>query len=171
TSVFKSDKEGITHSRLLDFPLTGIFDENPRLYLWQSEGHPTIMSYSCEGLAPLFFQAIHDSGVSFALHHKPGMGYHKDGQSIFEIVFETLFTLKEAADFRRELRQRTSVTKWGCLLLDQQGHVQVMDIDGPTLTHESFDLKESGTLIFTNLPLQRDLTGMEAYLRFSTDRQ
>ena len=171
TSVFKLTEGAVTHSRLLDFPLVGIFDEAPRLYYWQREGKPAILNYSCEGLAPLFFQAIHGNGMSFSLHHKPGHHYHRDGQSIFQITFEALFETNNYQDFRREIKKKSSVTKWGLLLLDKSGEAQALDIDGPNLNFETYNLHETTPLIFTNIPLQKELTGFESFLQFSQDRQ
>lgn len=171
TSVFTKGAEGITHSRLLDFPLLGIFDATPRLYYWQCDGKPSILSYSCEGLAPLFFQAVHSSGMSFALHHKPGASFHKDGQSIFETAFETLFTIKDFASFKKEVKKKSSITKWAFLLVSKDGQIHAIDIDGPALNIETYDLNENSPLIFTNIPLQKDVSGFESYLRFSQERQ
>lgn len=171
TSVFSMNEDGVTHSRLLDFPLIGIFEEAPRLYFWQKDGGPAILSYSCAGLAPLFFQAIHANGISFSLHHKPGHDYHRDGQSIFQITFDLLFECKQFSDFRRELKKKVSVTKWGLLFLDKSGEAQAIDINGHSLHFESFSLKETSPLIFTNIPLQQEATGFESFLRFSQDRQ
>lgn len=171
TSVFKKDDSGMSHARLLDFPLIGLFDATPRLYYWQINDRPTMLSYSCEGLAPLFFQAIHGSGLSFALHHKPGAGHHPEGHSIFEIAFETLFSIEDMAGFKREIRKRCSITKWNCLLLSKDGQIQSIDIDGPSIAHESYDLNEISPLIFTNIPIQKDVAGLDAFLRFSHDRQ
>lgn len=171
TSVFRKSESGMTHSRLMDFPLIGIFDATPRLYYWQFPNRPTMLSYSCEGLAPLFFQAIHGCGLSFALHHKPGNGYHSVGQSIFEISFESLLAVEDFVGFKKEIRKRCSVTKWSFLLLSKDGHIQSIDIDGPSIAHESFDLNETSPLIFTNIPIQKDVAGFDAYLRFSHERQ
>jgi hypothetical protein len=171
TSVFQQLNGSITHTRLLDFPLVGIFESVPRLYYWQSEGRHTILSYSCEGLAPLFFQAVHGSGMSFALHHKPGVAHHPEGEDIFQIIFETLLDASDIQQFKREIKKRTSLTKWSLLLASQEGGVLAMDIDGPALQAESFNLKETSPLVFTNIPLQNDLPEGSNYLRFSQDRQ
>lgn len=171
TSVFAKSNEGITHSRLLDFPLIGLFDEAPRLYFWQLEGKEPLLTYSCEGLAPVFFQGIHGSGMSFAIHHKPGKTYHKDGQGIFQIAFESLFEAQNFQDFKKEIKRKVSVTKWSFLLLEKSGHVVVTDIDGPAQNTESYNVNDSSPLIFTNIPLQNDSGGFEAFLKFSEDRQ
>lgn len=171
TSVFSKQGNDILHSRLLDFPLIGIFEEAPRLYFWQPEGKQPVMNYSCEGLAPLFFQGIHGSGMSFALHHKPGKSYHREGQSIFQIAFESLFETQQFSEFKKEIRKKVSVTKWSFLVLDKSGQVQVMDLDGPAQNIESYNVNETSPLIFTNIPLQNDGGGFESFIRFSQDRQ
>jgi hypothetical protein len=171
TSVFAKTDGDFTHSRLLDFPLIGIFEESPRLYYWQPEGKLPILSYSCEGLAPLFFQGVHGSGMSFALHHKPGNTYHREGQSIFQIGFETLFESQHLSDFKKEIKKKVSCTKWAFLLLEKSGQVLEIDIDGPNQNFENYNLNDSSPLIFTNIPLKQDSTGFESFLKFSEDRQ
>lgn len=171
TTVFSKIDGDIGHSRLIDFPLVGIFEESPTLYYWRSEGRPTLMSYSCEGMAPLFFQVIHESGMSLALHHKPGLNYHREGESIFEIIFEALFKTQGFHEIRKELKERATITKWSLLLLENKGLVQVIDMDGPSMNHESYDLNETSPLIFTNIPLQKDLVGFDSFLGFCDQRQ
>lgn len=170
-SFFEKSDEGITHSRLIDYPLIGIFEQNPRLYYWQCPDRPGILNYSCEGLAPLFFHAIHASGFSMALHHKPGAGYHKEGMSIFKIAFEGMFESPSMNEFRRELRKKISVTKWGFLMLEQTGQVLCMDLDGPSSNFESYHLSETSPLVFTNTPLQKDVAGFERFLHFCEERE
>lgn len=171
TSVFAKNGDEITHSRLLDFPLIGLFEEAPRLYYWQIQDKEPLLTYSCAGLAPIFFQGLHGSGMSFAIHHKPGHTYNKEGQGIFQIAFESLFEAKTFADFRKEIKRKVSITKWSFLLLDKSGQVLVTDIDGPAQNTDSYSVHDSSPLIFTNVPLQNDGGGFEAYLKFSEDRQ
>ena len=171
TSVFAKSPEGITHSRLLDFPLIGIFEENPRLYFWQQEGKLPLLNYSCEGLAPLFLQGLHGSGLSFALHHKPGKNYHREGQSIFKITFEILFEATNLAEVKKEMKKKVSITKWSMLLLEKTGVVQAMDLDGPALNSESYNVNDTSPLIFTNIPLNQDAEGFDTFLKFSETRQ
>lgn len=171
TSVFAKGPEGVTHSRLLDFPLTGIFEETTRLYYWKPEGRAALLTYSCEGLAPLFFHTIHESGLSLALHHKPSHTYQSEGEGIFHIVFETLFKAQTMLDLRKLLKKRNSVTKWSLLLTDKVGTVQVIDVEGPSQKTETYSLTEHPQLIFTNIPLQNTEKGFEHYLEFSYQRQ
>jgi hypothetical protein len=170
-SIFSKRNEEISHIRLFDFPLIGIFEEEPRLYQWQLEDKPTFLSYSCAGLAPLFFQGVHECGISIALHHKPGNIYFAEGESIFKIAMDSVFELKNLTELRRELKKYSSVTKWSFLAADNKGAVQVMDIEGPQITTESFNLNETAQLIFTNIPLQNDVQGYESFLNLCSDRQ
>ena len=171
TTLLEKTPEGYCHSRLIDFPLIDTFNLSPRLYYWKIEGKPAVLNYSCEGLAPLFFQSIHDSGFSLALHHKPGQNYHKDGQSIFKITFDGLFEAPNMSEFRRELRKKISITKWGFYMMDQTGQVMCTDIDGPALNFETFNLNESTTLIFTNVPLHREPSSYESFIQFCQQRE
>jgi hypothetical protein len=171
TSVFSKTDGDFTHSRLFDFPLVGLFEETPRLYYWQLEGKCTVLSYSCEGLAPLFFQGVHGGGMSFALHHKPGKSFHKEGQNIFQIAFESLFENENFNNFKKEIKRKVSITKWSFLLLEKSGQVLVTDIEGMSQTAESYHLNDTSPLIFTNIPLKKETEGFESYLKFSEDRQ
>ena len=171
TTLFEKTSEGFIHNRLIDFPLIESFNETPRLYYWKFEGRPAILNYSCEGLAPLFFQAIHDSGFSLSLHHKPGINYHKEGLSIFKITFDGLFEAPNMSEFRKELRKKISVTKWGFYLMDQTGQVMSTDIDGPGINFEAYNLNETSPLIFTNIPLHKDPSGFESYIQFCQGRE
>lgn len=171
TSYFHLEEKEICHSRLIDFPLTGILDHEPVLYLWQGEGRPTLMNFSTPGLAPVFFHAIHAAGVSVAVHHKPGTLFHREGESVFQMVFDSLMDSKNASDIKRELKKRESIAKWGILILDREGRVEVADVEGPTQKWESFTLKDSKSLLFTNLPLQKESQGFAPYLAFTESRE
>lgn len=171
TSVFSKVNDEISHTRLLDFPLIGIFDKAPRIYLWQSENSKPFLSYSCEGMAPLFFQGLHGDGISFALHHKPGKVYHPAGMSIFQIAFEVFYQGENFNQIKKEIKRRSSITNWSFLMLDKSGQVHVTDIDGPNQYFETYNLHETSPLIFTNIPLKNDPQEFGAYLKFCEDRQ
>ncbi len=171
TSLFHLEGKEVCHTRLVDFPLTGILDEDPVLYLWQGENRPTLMNFSTPGLAPVFFHAVHGSGVSLAVHHKPGKIFHREGESIFQIVFNSLMESKTSSDIKKELKKRESITKWGVLILDRDGKAEVCDIEGPTQKWESFALNDGSNILFTNLPLQKEGDGNESYLAFTESRE
>jgi hypothetical protein len=170
-SMFLKRDDEITHTRLMDFPLIGIFDESPRLYYWQSEGREPILTYSTEGMAPLFLQGVHGSGVSFAIHHKPGKLFFNEGQSIFQVVFESIFSSTNFSELKKEFKKKKTITKWSILLLDKTGSAHVMDIEGPSQNFEAYNLNETSPLIFTNIPLKKESEGFDSYIKFSEDRQ
>lgn len=171
TSYFELDGTDVTHTRMVDFPLTGILNDSPVLYLWQGENRPTLMNYSAPGLAPVFFHAVHASGVSLAVHHKPGLQFHREGEGIFQMVFNVLMEARTPADIKREFKKQVSVTKWGILFADRDGKVEALDIEGPTQKWESFQLKDTGALLFTNLPLQNETTAFTNFLSFTRERE
>jgi hypothetical protein len=171
TSYFHLEGKDVCHTRLVDFPLTGILDHGPVLYLWQGENRPTLMNFSTPGLAPVFFHAVHASGVSVAVHHKPGTLFHREGQSVFQIIYDSMMEAKSAGDIKKELKKRESISKWGILTLDRYGKVEVADIEGPTQKWESFELKDTSPILFTNLPLQKDTQGPIPYLNFTESRE
>lgn len=171
TSVFMKDHGEFSHTRLMDLPLIGLFEEAPRLYFWQREGKEPLLTYSCEGLAPLFFQGIHGSGVSFAIHHKPGNQFQHEGQGIFQIALETFFEARTFTDLKKELKRKSSMTKWSVVMLEKSGQVFAVDIEGPSQSTESYNLSESSPVVFTNIPLQNDCRGFDNYLTFSRSRE
>lgn len=171
TSYFHLEGKEISHTRLIDFPLTGILDHAPVLYLWQGEGRPTLMNYSTPGLAPIFFHAVHASGVSVAIHHKPGTLFYREGESIFQMVYDSMIEARSSADIKKELKKRESISKWGILTLDRDGKVEVADVEGPTQKWESFSLRDTTPILFTNLPLQKETETGVPYLRFTESRE
>jgi hypothetical protein len=171
TSVITRRGADLIHARLLDFPLVGIFEDLPRLYYWQAPGKEPLLTYSCEGLAPLFFQAVHGAGVSFAVHHKPGNAYFSEGQGIFQVIFEALLQSKTFGELKKDLRRRQTLTKWSLVLLDKGGAVHAVDLDGPSQNSESYDANTAGPLIFTNIPLKGEPDSFRSFIRFSEDRQ
>lgn len=171
TSVLEKKDEDLTHTRLIDFPLIGLFEKRPALYYWQNENKEAVLNYSCEGLAPLFFQGVHGSGVSFGVHHKPGKSWHKEGVSAFQIAFETFLEGNNFSDFKRDLRKKISMTKWNFILMDKTGQVLSLDMDGPAQNFETFNVNENSPLIFTNIPLQNDSDSFKNFIRFSEERQ
>jgi hypothetical protein len=171
TSVFEKTPEGIAHHRLIDFPLIGLFESTPRLYYFNFKDRGPILNYSCEGLPLCFLQTLHHSGFTLALHHRPAPNYQVEGESIFSILFNGLFDTPDMEGFRREVRKKISQTKWGLHMMNSQGRVVCLDLDGPSSQQEIFDLNESSPLIFTNRPLKNSAPGFESYLQFCEHRE
>lgn len=171
TSVFLRTENEISHTRLMDFPLTGIFEEKPRLYLWEKDGKPLLLNYSCEGLAPLFLQGLHGNGISFALHHKPGQHFHKEGSSVFEILFNLLFQDLRPQGIKKDLKLARTKTKWGFLFLDKNGRLENYDIEGPSFVQEHMDLPLNSPQVLTNVPLREDNPALGDFIAFCRSRE
>lgn len=171
TSVFLRTETEVGHTRLMDFPLTGIFEEKPRLYLWEKNGKPLVLTYSCEGLAPLFLQGLHGNGISFSLHHKPGNDFHKDGTGVFEIMWNLMYQDIKPQGIRRDLKSARTKTKWGFLFLDKTGHLENYDIEGPSFVQEQIDLPLNSPQVYTNIPLREDDQMFGEYISFCQGRE
>src|SRR5690606_11234077 len=123
-SIFLKNKEDeVTHTRLLDFPLTDLFANEQRFYYWKIPGRQTILTYSCPGLALLFINGIHESGMSFALHHKSSLKINNTGKSIFDILFNCLLDAKDIHHFKDLLKDQSSFSKWGIYSVSAKGEV------------------------------------------------
>ncbi len=171
TSVFLRTEEEISHTRLMDFPLTGIFEEKPRLYLWEKDGKPLLLTYSCEGLAPLFLQGLHGNGISFALHHKPGNNFYKEGAGVFEILFDLLYQDLKPQGIKKDLKLIRTKTKWGFLFLDKNGRLENYDIEGPSFVQEHIDLPFNPPQVLTNIPLREDDPALGDFIAFCQSRE
>lgn len=171
TSVFLRTSEEISHTRLMDFPLTGIFEEKPRLYLWEKDAKPILLTYSCEGLAPLFIQGLHGNGISFALHHKPGQQFYKEGTGVFEILFNLLFDNLKAQGIKKDLKSIRTKTKWGFLFLDKTGRLENYDIEGPNFVQEHIDLPLNSPQVLTNIPLRENDPKLNDFISFCQSRE
>ena len=65
---FLYQKEGeLHHLRLMDFPLIDFFEQHSRFYLWKFPHRPSLLTLSCEGLAPVFFSRCSSSRFQFCL--------------------------------------------------------------------------------------------------------
>lgn len=171
TSIFQKTAEGITHTRLLDFPLIDLFAENQRFYYWKIPGRKTILSYSCPGLALLFIDGIHESGMSFALHHKTSLQINNTGKSIFEILFNSLLDARDLKHFKELLKEEASFSKWGIYAVTAKGEVLAGDLDHISFHKTIFSLNEDPTLFFTNISIHTHDDDSFQFLKFTHSRQ
>lgn len=171
TSIFQKTTEGITHTRLLDFPLIDLFADGQRFYYWKIPGRKTVLSYSCPGLALLFIDGIHESGMSFALHHKTSVQINNAGKSIFEILFNSLLDARDLKHFKELIREEASFSKWGIYAVTAQGDVLACDLDHITFHKTTFSLNEDPTLFFTNISIHSNDDESFQFLKFTHSRQ
>ena len=171
TSIFQKTAEEITHTRLLDFPLIDLFADEQRFYYWKISGRKTVLTYSCPGLALLFINGIHESGISFALHHKTSLQINNTGKSIFEILFNSLLDARDLKHFKELIREEASFSKWSLYAVTAQGEVLACDLDHIAFHKTTFSLNEDPTLFFTNISIHTNDDESFQFLKFTHSRQ
>lgn len=158
SSLFSWDQEsqGIIHSRILDYALSGPFEENQRSILYEFKGQYKIFSYGSAGIALPGLSAMNEKGLTLALHYKHGKYFDLTGESIFYIAYDILAKCADVREATKLLRQKKSISFWGFYLSDASGEVASLDICGNELYQERFDLKDHGTLYFNNRALLKN---------------
>lgn len=171
SSIFENKDGKMTHLRILDFPLVDLFENNQRFYHWKLEGRENILTYSSPGLALLFVNGIHHSGMSFSLHHKTSAHCNNAGKSIFEILFNTLFEARDLHRWKELLKNQSTFSKWGIYAVNAQGEVLACDLDHISFHKKNFSLFESPQLFFTNVSLHSHADESHQFLKFTHSRQ
>ncbi len=172
SSIFMKNKdEEVTHTRLLDFPLTDLFAREQRFYYWKIPGRRTTLTYSCPGLALLFINGIHESGMSFALHHKSSLKINNTGKSVFDILFNSLLDAKDIHHFKELLKDQNSFSKWGIYAVSSKGEVLACDLDHIAFHKKYYSLNEDPSLFFTNISLHSHDDESFQFLKFTHSRQ
>lgn len=171
STIFLKGKNGITHTRLLDFPLVDLFSNHQRFYYWKIPGRKTLLTYSCPGFPLLFLNGIHESGMSFALHHKTSAQINSVGKTIFEILFNSLLDAKDMNDFKESIRNEASFSKWGIYCVNASGEVLACDLDHISFHKTTFSLNEDPALFFTNVSLHTHDDESFQFLKFTHSRQ
>lgn len=171
TSIFQKKDEKITHLRIVDFPLIEAFENNQRFYHWKLPGRPNVLTYSSPGLALLFINGIHESGMSFSLHHKTSVNCNKNGKTIFEILFNSIFDAKDLNRWKELLKNQSAFSKWGIYAVDAKGEVLACDLDHISYHKKQYSLKETPDVLFTNVSLQSHDDESHQFLKFTHSRQ
>ena len=163
SSLFTLDKktDSTIHTRLLDYPLAGTFDNFERTSLYDLKGRYKIFSLGTKGLCFPSLSAINEKGLSFALHYKHGDYFDLKGHSIFSTVFEILSYCESIHDVKKFLKEYPSMSYWGLYLSDSQGGVGSFDICGREIYQEKFEIHEHNHLYFNNRPILSEKKGDE----------
>ncbi|MGK0367777.1 MAG: hypothetical protein ACI9QD_000916, partial [Thermoproteota archaeon] len=144
------------HSRILDFPLTQVFNQHERIIQYQFKNAPKIFSYSCAGLPFPGLTSMNEHGLSVAIHQKFSNFFDAHGESIFSIVFDIINNAKTTNEARKILRNKHSMTLWGLYMADKEGNVFCADICGKTLNTEHFKIEDQSYFYFNNIPIKQD---------------
>lgn len=163
SSLFTWDKENesLIHSRLLDYPLAGIFDQFERTVTYELKGRLKIFSLTTKGMPLPSLTSINEKGLTLALHYKHGNYFDMKGHSIFSTAFEILSYCTSIHDVKKYLKEYPSMSYWGLYLSDANGEVASFDICGKEIYQEKFDIKEHEYLYFNNRPILTENKNLE----------
>lgn len=155
SSLFLKDpKSGdFIHGRILDYALSGPFEDFERSILYEFKNSPKIFSLSTSGMPFPSLSSFNEEGLSLALHYKHGKYFNLEGTSIFEITNDIISNCGNIREALKLIKTKKSISYWGIYLADKQGEVVSIDIKGHEIFQEKFDLNDHKYLYFNNRPL------------------
>lgn len=154
SSAFTLDKEkNIHHSRALDFPLNGSFDNHERIIRYQYDHYPMVWSLGSAGLPLPSITAMNSEGVTLALHQKFSDTFYAKATPIFDITSKILFEGTSRKSVLKILKNSQSMTLWGLYIGLPGGSVLEVDICGEDFSYREYDLKPGEIKYFNNIAL------------------
>lgn len=158
SSLFLWDKknEGVVHGRVLDYAISGPYEECERSIFYEFSDRFKVYSYSTAGMPFPSLTAMNEKGLTMALHYKHGDYFDLSGDSIFTILYQVISYCSDIHEVKKYLKEHPSMGYWGIYLSDRNGEVTSIDVCGRDIYQEKFDLKEHKYLYFNNRPLVKD---------------
>lgn len=155
SSLFIWDKNnhGVTHTRILDYSLSGPFEKAERSILYELPNSHKVLSFSTAGMPLASLSSMNEHGLTLALHYKHGNYFNLDGESIFILAHNVISNCKNIREALKYIKKHKSISYWGMYLSDRNGEVLSLDICGDEIYQEKFDLKDHKYLYFNNRPL------------------
>ena len=100
SSVFYWDAmaRGVIHARLLDYALSGPFENFERSVLYDFKNYYKVFAYTSAGFSLPGLSAMNEKGLSVALHYKHSDYFNQDGESIFAITSQLLFECQNISE-------------------------------------------------------------------------
>lgn len=157
TSVFlwHPDAQRPEHLRLLDWQLP--LSAGPvELILFQAPGQQSLLMMCLPGLAFWPMTLMNESGVTLALHSKYHSLDHPEGMPIGQIAVESMLESRSILELKKNLKRYQTKRLWGILACDPAGQVLAMDVMGPQMDGQTYQLSEEKLLVFNNAPLVKD---------------
>lgn len=158
TSVFNwdQDHQRVEHVRLLDWPFSLTPNETSELLFIHAPGFQKLLVLTIPGLPFLPLSMMNESGVTLALHAKYHHLDHPDGVWVGRIAFESMLASQSVMDLKKCLKRFQTKRLWGFHGCDPSGQILAMDIMGPQMDGQSFEMRDEKTLVFNNAPLVKD---------------
>lgn len=165
SSLFMWDKahNGVVHSRILDYAMSGVFEKNERSILYEFTNRRKVYSFGSAGLPLPSLSGINEDGLTAALHYKHNDRFNLAGESIFFIMEEVLSKSTNIREAIRLLKTKNSMSLWGLYISDKNGEVAAIDICGKDIHVEKYQLQEHQYLYFNNLPIVRKAQNLQPF--------
>lgn len=151
SSFFMKNNDGqLVHGRILDFPLQGTYDKHERLVSYQLDHMPKTLAYNTAGIPYPSITAMTENGMTIALHQKFTNVFNKNGESIFEIIFDLIKHVDNREDAIKFLKSKTSFTTWCLYLGFKNGDILAYDIMGDEHFYNQLNIEDNNIIYFCN---------------------
>lgn len=158
TSVFlwHEDLQRAEHLRLLDWPLAMAPETTSELIYFQAPGQQTLLMICVPGLPFLPLTLMNEAGVTLALHAKYHSLDHPEGTLIGKIAIESMLESRSIGELKKHLKRHQTKRLWGLQGCDPSGQVLAMDVMGPQMDGQSFEIRDEKILVFNNAALVKN---------------
>jgi hypothetical protein len=146
----RNTNNSIVHGRILDFPLQGTYDLYERTISYQLEGMPKTIGLSTAGIPYPSITCFTENGMTVALHQKFTNIFEKEGESIFEIIFELIKNATDKQSAIEFLKSKISLTTWCLYISFKNGEILAYDLMGKDHFYNEFSLASNEILYFCN---------------------
>jgi hypothetical protein len=151
SSFFMLNKDQqMVHGRILDFPLQGSYDVYERIMSFHLDGMPVTIGFNASGIPYPSITAMTEDGMTIALHQKFTNIFNKDGESIFEIIFELIQKARDKKSVLEFLKTKKSLTTWCLYISFKNGEILAYDLMGNDSFYNEIQIKENEVLYFCN---------------------
>ncbi|MCY4645126.1 MAG: hypothetical protein OXB88_10955 [Bacteriovoracales bacterium] len=147
-SKASSSPRGITHFRLLDISLSDSFSKYAQTILF-SFPKQKVFFFTTLGIPYPSLTAMNESGITLALHQKPGKFFSLKGTPIMKLAKLIITEAKNREDIEKIVKENPSMSSWG-LYLGLKEEVLEIDVIGDRHWITSHPLPEGKALYFCN---------------------
>lgn len=149
SSFFMRNEKGeAVHGRILDFPLQGSYDQLERSVMYQLNNLPKFVGFNTVGIPYPSITAMTEDGMTIGLHQKFTNVFNKDGESIFEIIFDLIKNANDKKSAIEFLKTKKSLTTWCLYLGFKTGEVVGFDIMGDEHFINEYQLDEKKDILY-----------------------
>ena len=144
----ESKDTGISHFRVLDYPLIDAFAQNAQTILMQFP-RQKVFFFTTKGMPYPSITAMNESGLTLALHQKPCNLFWPKGVPIFEVAKLIMAEARDRQDLETIIKENPTMTGWGiysCI----GNEVLSIDLLGDQYWIKSHSMEEGKVCYFCN---------------------